>query len=1004
MVMEKVNDENDNVAQIPDDDTTPIYEFITRMMPGQHPYEAIGVVRTVKKHKKPKGLKKHEKFCIGEKNTRSLTELNENMSKITDPGALRYFTERVLNMKAEGTQRREERQMDANSNLKYWITNENRGNRFYMKTGFTIHNVWSVFLKHVPDLYVIDEDVDVDKEDATTHKYNAEKLCVGCPYTMTRKGRHYYVFIHNVPKLQGSCKDVFQTFEGDFLGVSGNNVWEQVIQPNTDKPNCVYNFTAMEDIPRWDWNDIVVQKEDKDDQVFKTSALRTWKQLPSQQQEPEPSMETEDDDGAVTKASVRLKEHPNFVRHKPPPEDLKLLLDCAGDPDCGYDEWFRIGAAVKGFGDGKDYFDVFNNWSKPGATYNEKATKDAWNSYWNTNPDANQLGWNSLRMLFETKYPEGWADYKQRSTHDYIKGQHAWGSRELVLLSMLEMGQQCSRTVDTDFIAVDNVRENSSHVFRFNKRTGFWDEHRHAKTLMEGYIEPIYNRVHKQITKQKKIMEGITDKEATGQAQGKLKKMMNLLTTLNEASRIQAASTHLHTMAYNPEMADALDNNDETKGGRVCFLFPFKDKVVELLTGVVRLPVRDDRTTSGLTTGYPYPEYYRVKDADGEYLPGDAGFTKDWHKKVKKIMRWMETLLETRVAPTGKTYPADADRGGVVDWLLNELACALPAKNLWTHMIWCTGVGSNGKSRFFTFLNNVFGHHGGFLRNTYWTNKSGGGDETDTEIFSVRKHRITFSAEFEDKMLQEHKVKAVTGGDKIKARPIFGQAEEFEAFFTAFAAVNNIPKFNSSDRAMERRFFFCKFPYSFGKEQRKQPNYSKGMTKVEQMILDPDMRDAMVLLLIKTFTETIVKDGEIPDSPPYDVPKSVMADNKSVKVANQDHFDDFILWAFTQTGDDRDSTSRDEMKKVYNDYCKPPEGFMTSDEAYVARNDKLNDAKLHARCLDSYEFSGSKKSYIGLRIKLPSERGPRQGEDTGTASDEAETEESSDETSEDDSD
>ena len=119
-------------------------------------------------------------------------------------------------------------------------------------------------MKHVPDLYVIDEDAPWDSDNAASLKHQAMECYAGCPWTKSRKGKHFYVFIENVPKLTGSTLDVFEDFEGDFLGTSGNNVWEEVIQPVQDgppdvmaeafkdRPNIVYGFTTVEDIPRWD--------------------------------------------------------------------------------------------------------------------------------------------------------------------------------------------------------------------------------------------------------------------------------------------------------------------------------------------------------------------------------------------------------------------------------------------------------------------------------------------------------------------------------------------------------------------------------------------------------------------------------------------------------------------------------------------------------------------------------------------------------------------------------
>ena len=94
--------------------------------------------------------------------------------------------------------------------------------------------------------------------------------------------------------------------------------------------------------------------------MFKVASLRKWKQLDSQLKKsndaggpPEPPAmlgpEPAELDTTITttKESVRLLDHPQFIRHIPSVADLALLLDCAGDPDCDFTEWCQIGFAVQ---------------------------------------------------------------------------------------------------------------------------------------------------------------------------------------------------------------------------------------------------------------------------------------------------------------------------------------------------------------------------------------------------------------------------------------------------------------------------------------------------------------------------------------------------------------------------------------------------------------------------------------------------------------------------------
>ena len=92
------------VTIILDEYGTPIYDFISQLIPGQYPFEPIGVLRTVKKVAGHKGAPKHHKLCVGEKNTRTMQVLNGKMAKSKDPQHEQYFPDAFLQLKAKPTE------------------------------------------------------------------------------------------------------------------------------------------------------------------------------------------------------------------------------------------------------------------------------------------------------------------------------------------------------------------------------------------------------------------------------------------------------------------------------------------------------------------------------------------------------------------------------------------------------------------------------------------------------------------------------------------------------------------------------------------------------------------------------------------------------------------------------------------------------------------------------------------------------------------------------------
>ena len=90
--------------------------------------------------------------------------------------------------------------------------------------GDTSYNTLSLYVKHIPDLYVIDFDSKEVDEDPLYIKLNNE--CVA--YTETIKGSHYYVYIKNIDVFSNQQKvNIDSTIDMDLIKI--NNRYHQRI-------------------------------------------------------------------------------------------------------------------------------------------------------------------------------------------------------------------------------------------------------------------------------------------------------------------------------------------------------------------------------------------------------------------------------------------------------------------------------------------------------------------------------------------------------------------------------------------------------------------------------------------------------------------------------------------------------------------------------------------------------------------------------------------------------
>jgi hypothetical protein len=243
----------------------------------------------------------------------------------------------------------------------------------------------------------------------------------------------------------------------------------------------------------------------------------------------------------------------------------------------------------------------------------------------------------------------------------------------------------------------------------------------------------------------------------------------------------------------------------------------------------------------------------------------------------------------------------------VVAWTIREVTRSLFGFNAWNHVNWMTGSGGNGKSRFISFLQRVFGHFHGTLNNAYWTSHQKG-DTADSSLALVVKKRICFSVELEvcdDKAFASEKLKGLSGQDPVVVRRLHENAYSVEPHCSAWIAMNQIPKFDGTDGGMRRRIKRLVFPWSFGKVNEKRSNYSLGVAyNIDVKLASDDWRDAFMLRLLDTMKRDLIVGGEIPNDPPYPEPAVVSNAVTDAFKAQQGIGEEFFNWAFDRVDKD----------------------------------------------------------------------------------------------------
>jgi putative DNA primase/helicase len=140
------------------------------------------------------------------------------------------------------------------------------------------------------------------------------------------------------------------------------------------------------------------------------------------------------------------------------------------------------------------------------------------------------------------------------------------------------------------------------------------------------------------------------------------------------------------------------------------------------------------------------------------------------------------------------------------------------------------GDGANGKSTFINVVNNLLG--------TYATTAAShtliahGGSSIGDDLIDLAGARLITASETEEgQALAEAKIKQMTGGDKLKARRLYGSYSEIEIIGKIFLATNSLPQINNSDHGIWRRIMAIPFNRTFSAEEQDKTLQSKLMAE-----------------------------------------------------------------------------------------------------------------------------------------------------------------------------
>lgn len=133
----------------------------------------------------------------------------------------------------------------------------------------------------------------------------------------------------------------------------------------------------------------------------------------------------------------------------------------------------------------------------------------------------------------------------------------------------------------------------------------------------------------------------------------------------------------------------------------------------------------------------------------------------------------------------------------------------------------CWGGGANGKSTFLAVLQRVLGDYAHQAPPELLMLRDGVGGATP-DLADLQGRRFVATIETaEGRRLDEALVKALTGGDAITARKLYGQPFTFQPSHTIWLATNHKPEVRGGDLALWRRLALVHFTVTIAPEEQR---------------------------------------------------------------------------------------------------------------------------------------------------------------------------------------
>ncbi len=201
----------------------------------------------------------------------------------------------------------------------------------------------------------------------------------------------------------------------------------------------------------------------------------------------------------------------------------------------------------------------------------------------------------------------------------------------------------------------------------------------------------------------------------------------------------------------------------------------------------------------------------KLRDHDSaDLITAIANVEFDPDAEAPEFVKFLQAVLVNR----GREPDAD-----LVSYVQRALGYSLTPDMSEQVMFIAYGNGANGKSTLFNTVRKLLGDYG--KATNFSTFDADNRNQYGNDIAALKESRFVFAGESEsERRLAEARVKAVTGGDALTCRFLYGEFFEYQPQFKVWLAVNHKPTIRNTDHGIWRRIRFIPFYQKFEGESR----------------------------------------------------------------------------------------------------------------------------------------------------------------------------------------